>query len=110
MAVVRRGHHGTRIPTLDCSASPAPCCSAPWGTSDRVLLLGCIPLGAWGVPRSLRPLVSPRARVVAVISYLGLPLPYGALGLGRWDGLVAYAAFPFIALGLAGRRAWRRTP
>jgi GT2 family glycosyltransferase len=71
------------------------------GTLQRVLLLGCIPLGAWGMSRFLRPLVSPRARVVAVICYLGLPLPYGALGLGRWDGLVAFAAFPFIALRLA---------
>jgi GT2 family glycosyltransferase len=71
------------------------------GTLQRVLLLGCIPLGAWGVSRCMRPLVSPRARVIAVICYLGLPLPYGALGTGRWDGLVAYAAFPFIALGLA---------
>ena len=49
----------------------------------------------------MRPLVSPRARVVAVICYLGLPLPYGALGTGRWDGLVAYAAIPFIAVRLA---------
>lgn len=71
------------------------------GTLQHVLLLGCIPLGAWGVSRCLRPLVSPRARVIAVICYLGLPLPYGALGMGRWDGLVAYAAFPFIALRLA---------
>ena len=71
------------------------------GTLQRVLLLGCIPLGAWGVSRFMRPLVSPRARVVAVICYLGLPLPYGALGTGRWDGLVAYAAFPFIVLRLA---------
>ncbi len=52
------------------------------GTLQRVLLLGCIPLGAWGVSRFMRPLVSPRARVVAVICYLGLPLPYGALGHG----------------------------
>ncbi len=71
------------------------------GTLQRVLLLGCIPLGAWGVSRFMRPLVSPRARIIAVICYLGLPLPYGALGTGRWDGLVAYAAFPFIALWLA---------
>jgi GT2 family glycosyltransferase len=71
------------------------------GTLQRVLLLGCIPVGAWGVSRFMRPLVSPRARVVAVICYLGLPLPYGALGTGRWDGLVAYALFPFIALRLA---------
>ena len=91
------------------------------GTLQRVLLLGCIPLGAWGVSRCLRPLVSPRARAVAVICYLGLPLPYGALGLGRWDGLVAYAAFPFIALRLARAAGvepyavapgpqWRRRP
>jgi len=71
------------------------------GTLQRVLLLACIPLGAWGVSRFMRPLVSPRARVVAAICYLGLPLPYGALGTGRWDGLVAYAVFPFIALRLA---------
>ena len=71
------------------------------GTLQRVLLLGCIPLGAWGVSRFMRPVVSPRARLIAVICYLGLPLPYGALGTGRWDGLVAYAAFPFIALRLA---------
>ncbi len=71
------------------------------GTAQRVLLLGCIPLGALGVSRFMRPLVSPRARVVGVVSYLGLPLAYGALGTGRWDGLVAYAAFPFIALLLA---------
>ncbi len=71
------------------------------GTLQRVLLLGCIPLGALGVARFMRPLVSSRARVVAVIAYLGLPLPYGSLGAGRWDGLVAYAIFPFIALWLA---------
>ena len=36
-----------------------------------------------------------------MICYLGLPLPYAALGTGRWDGLVVYAVFPFIALYLA---------
>ncbi|HWE67292.1 MAG TPA: glycosyltransferase family 2 protein [Acidimicrobiales bacterium] len=71
------------------------------GLAQKVLLLGCIPLGAIGLSRFMRPLVSPRARVVATICYLGLPLPYGALGTGRWDGLVAYAAFPFIVTRLA---------
>jgi GT2 family glycosyltransferase len=71
------------------------------GTAQRVLMLGCIPLGALGMSRFMRPLASPRARVVAVLCYLGLPLPYGALGTGRWDGLVAYAAFPFIVTLLA---------
>jgi GT2 family glycosyltransferase len=71
------------------------------GIVQRVLLLGCIPLGALGLSQLMRPLVSQRARVVATICYIGLPLPYGALGSGRWDGLVAYAAFPFIVARLA---------
>jgi GT2 family glycosyltransferase len=71
------------------------------GTTQHVLLLGCIPLGAIGMSRFMRPFASARARIVAVVSYLGLPLPYGALGTGRWDGLVAYALFPFIAAALA---------
>jgi GT2 family glycosyltransferase len=71
------------------------------GLVQKVLLLGCLPVGAWGLARFMRPLVSPRARVVGAICYLGLPLPYGALGSGRWDGLVAYAALPFIVSRLA---------
>jgi GT2 family glycosyltransferase len=71
------------------------------GTAQHVLILGCIPLGAIGLFRLVRPLVSPRATVVATISYLALPLPYAALGTGRWDGLVAYAALPFILTRLA---------
>ncbi len=71
------------------------------GTVQRVLVLGCIPLGAFGMWRFMRPLVSARAAVVATICFLGLPLPYAALGTGRWDGLVAYAAFPFIVAQLA---------
>ena len=91
------------------------------GLTQRVLLLGCIPLGAFGLSRLMRPLVSPRARVVATICYLGLPLPYGSLGSGRWDGLVAYAAMPFIVARLARAariapfdeitgRGWRSSP
>ena len=71
------------------------------GLAQRILILGCIPLGAIGFSQLMRPLVSARARVVATLCYLGLPLPYAALGGGRWDGLVAYAAFPFIVGRLA---------
>ena len=62
---------------------------------------GASPSGPLAWRASCAPWSRPRARSVAVICYLGLPLPYGALGSGRWDGLVAYAAFPFIALRLA---------
>jgi GT2 family glycosyltransferase len=71
------------------------------GLLQKVLVLGCIPLGAWGVSRLLRPLASPRARLVAAVAYLGLALPYDALAQGRWDGLVAYAALPWILSRLA---------
>jgi GT2 family glycosyltransferase len=71
------------------------------GLVQKVLVLGCIPLGAWGVARLLRPLVSARARFVGALCYLGLPLPYDDLAHGRWDGLVAYAAVPFLLSRLA---------
>ena len=71
------------------------------GLVQKVLVLGCIPLGGYGVARLLRPLASPRARLVAAICYLGLPLPYDDLARGRWDGLVAYAAVPFVLSRLA---------
>jgi GT2 family glycosyltransferase len=91
------------------------------GLTQKVLLLGCLPLGAWGLSRLMRPLVSQRARVVAAICYLGVPLPYEALASGRWDGLVAYAAMPFIVARLARAASlspfdqvvghgWRATP
>ena len=66
------------------------------GLLQNLVVLACIPVGACGVSRLLRPLASPRARLVAALSYLGLPLAYDALAQGRWDGLVAYAALPWI--------------
>ncbi len=96
------------------------------GLLQTVLVIGCIPVGAWGVSRLLKPLASPRARIVAAVCYLGLALPYNALAQGRWDGLIAYAAVPWIlarlarAAGLrpfadagggeAGEGGWRRSP
>lgn len=71
------------------------------GLTQKVLVLGCIPLGAWGVVRFLRPLCSPRARLIGGVAYLGLALPYDALARGRWDGLLAYAAVPWMLRWLA---------
>ncbi|HEX3946402.1 MAG TPA: glycosyltransferase, partial [Acidimicrobiales bacterium] len=71
------------------------------GLLQKVLILGCLPVGAWGVSRLLKPLASPRARLLAAIGYLGLSLPYDALAGGRWDGLVAYAAVPWLVSRLA---------
>lgn len=78
------------------------------GLLQKVLVLGCVPVGAWGVSRLLKPLASPRARIIAAVAYLGLALPYDALARGRWDGLVAYAAVPWVLARLA--RASRLEP
>lgn len=95
------------------------------GLAQKVVVLGCIPLGAWGMSRLSAPFGSPRGRVAATLAYVALPVVYDALALGRWDGMVAYAAAPWIvrrlgtASGLgpfgmaaddhpAPRRRWRR--
>jgi hypothetical protein len=71
------------------------------GLVQKVLVLGCLPLGAYGLVRLLRPLASVRARLAGAVTYLGLALVYDALAEGRWDGMVAYAVVPFILLRLA---------
>ncbi len=71
------------------------------GFLQEVVLLGCVPVGAWGLSRLLRPFASPRGRFAGVATYLALPLAYDALARGRWDGLVAYAATPWIVAQVA---------
>ncbi|MGH2926876.1 MAG: glycosyltransferase, partial [Solirubrobacteraceae bacterium] len=94
------------------TASPSPAFAAlgvlgtllvgRMGLLQAVVVLGCVPLGAWGVSRLMRPFGSARARVAATLSYLALPLAFDALSVGQWDGLVAYAAMPWI-LGVLAR-------
>jgi GT2 family glycosyltransferase len=71
------------------------------GLLQQVVVLGCIPAGAWGMSRLVRPFACARARLVAAIAYLALPLAVDALARGRWDGLVAFAATPWVVLELA---------
>ena len=75
------------------------------GLLEKIVVLGCIPVGAMGMARLTRPLGTAWARVVSTVVYLGLPVPYDALATGHWDGLVLYAACPWIVhlLGQASR-------
>jgi GT2 family glycosyltransferase len=66
-----------------------------------VLILGMLPLGVYGISRLTKPLQSPRARLMAIVAYAALPLPYDSLREGRWDGLVVYALAPFVLSRLA---------
>ena len=71
------------------------------GLVQKIVVLGCIPLGALGMARLVRPVGSRRARLVSTVVYLAVPLPYDALATGRWDALLAYAACPWIVGFLA---------
>jgi GT2 family glycosyltransferase len=75
---------------------------------QKALVLGAWPLGTLGAWRLSRPLQSPLARVVGVVAYLAVPLPYNALARGSWSGLAAYAAAPWLLGRLA--RSFRLEP
>ena len=68
---------------------------------QKVLVLGAWPVGALGAWRLSQPLQSPLARVVGVVAYLCVPLPYNALSRGSWSGVVAYAAAPWLLTRVA---------
>ncbi len=71
------------------------------GLLQTILVLGCLPLGAIGVARLSRSFGSQWASVVGAACYLAFPLPYDDIATGRLDALFAYAAVPWLMLGLA---------
>ncbi|HEX4217163.1 MAG TPA: glycosyltransferase family 2 protein [Acidimicrobiales bacterium] len=66
------------------------------GLTLKVAIFACLPLGAWGAVRLMRPFGSQRAGMVAGIAYLAVPLPYDDLALGRWGALIVYAGAPWV--------------
>ncbi len=66
------------------------------GVLQHVLVLGTIPLGLVGIWRMSSVLGSRPARVVTLVVYAAIPLPFNALAQGRLAGLVLYAATPWM--------------
>jgi len=62
----------------------------------RGLIVGAWPSALVGAWRLTRRLGSTRARLVTLAIVAAIPLPYDALAQGRWTGLVAYGAFPWL--------------
>jgi GT2 family glycosyltransferase len=100
------------------SESPAPTAFALLGLAGTVflgamgalrsvLVLGLVPAGAIGAWRLAGPTGSRAARLVTVVVYLSIPVPYNALATGSWSGLALWAAAPFLLrrLAAAGRLA-----
>jgi GT2 family glycosyltransferase len=71
------------------------------GVLRKVLILGLWPLGAAGVWRLTKPIGSRRSRITATVAYVVTALPANAMAEGRWGGLVAYAAIPWVVSQLA---------
>jgi len=71
------------------------------GILRKVLILGLIPVGAIGAWRLLAPTRSRRTRLVTLVVYVAVPVAYNAVALGRWSGLVLYAAAPWFLARLA---------
>jgi len=63
---------------------------------QKILVLAAIPIGGLGAWRLARRLGSTLGRLVLTVAYLAVPLPYNAFAHGRWGGLVAYAAAPWL--------------
>ena len=71
------------------------------GVLRKVLILGLWPVGAIGMWRFTKPVGSRRARIVATVAYVIVPLPANAMAEARWGGLVAYATVPWVLGQLA---------
>ena len=66
------------------------------GTLQHLVVLGPLFIGPLGAYRASRHWGSRRGQTVAALAYAVVPLPYNALAAGHWDGLVAYAAMPWV--------------
>jgi GT2 family glycosyltransferase len=66
------------------------------GILPRFALIALVPIGALGVARLLKGRVSNRARVVASVAYMALPLGLNMIGQGRIDVLFVLAGMPFV--------------
>jgi GT2 family glycosyltransferase len=84
---------------------------AHMGLLRMLLVVGLLVLGLVGAWRLTGPMSSIRSRVVGLVIYLAIPVPYNAIASGRWGGLVVWAAAPFMLARLAratGRAPYRR--
>jgi hypothetical protein len=66
-----------------------------------VAVLGPILLGFMGLWRLVRPLGTQRARLTGLLVYAAVALPYNAVAVGRWSGLLVYGAMPWAVATIA---------
>jgi GT2 family glycosyltransferase len=69
----------------------------------KFLFLVLLPIGVAGGWRLSRGTGSVLARLVALVTFVAIPLPYDAMARGRWGGLLLWSAAPWLVLALARR-------
>jgi GT2 family glycosyltransferase len=94
------GSAGTAPPALALLGLAGTLLLGGAGVLQKVLILGPLVIGPVGAYRSAKPLGSPIARAAVLVAYVAVPLPFNALAGGRWSGLVAYAAAPWLLASL----------
>ena len=67
----------------------------------RLLLVVPLAAGAVGAWRLVRDTGSVRSRLVGLVTYLAIPLPYNAIATGRWGGLLVWSAAPWLVRAIA---------
>ena len=66
------------------------------GLLHTVAVLAWLPIGYLGAWRVMSIFPSSRARIAGLVVFASVPLPYSALGAGRWGVVVAYGASPWV--------------
>ena len=66
------------------------------GLFHTAAVLAWLPIGYLGAWKLMSIFPSSRARIVGLIAFAAIPLPYSALGAGRWSVVAAYGAMPWI--------------
>ncbi len=66
------------------------------GLFNTVAVLFWLPFGYYGAWRLMSIFPSSRARIVGLIAFAAVPLPYSALAAGRWGVVAAYGALPWV--------------
>ncbi len=66
------------------------------GLFQTVAVLGWLPFGYYGAWRLMSIFPSSKARIIGLVAFAAVPLPYSALGAGRWSVVAAYAAAPWV--------------
>ena len=66
------------------------------GLLHTVAVLAWLPIGYLGAWRLMSIFPSSRARVVGLVAFAAVPLPYAALGAGRWSVVAAYGSAPWV--------------